>query len=191
MNSASARRLSPVGRRRWAVLGLAALLAATPGAAQVRPPAKPPIRPPATSGPAAAATTTPFVPRFEAVAETRLLMEGLANANYRSLSRLLKNKPADAATWGFARGQALLIAETGNLLLLRPPRNSGRDTWMRLGMDMRDKATAVARAAAAQDYAKSKAALGALTASCNRCHQTFRVKVEVAPEPDAPERDAE
>ena len=23
------------------------------------------------------------------------------------------------------------MAETGNLLLLRPPRNEGRDTWMR------------------------------------------------------------
>src|SRR5438105_15939040 len=67
-----------------------------------------------------------FVPRFEALAETKLLMEGLNQSNYRSLEKLLKEKPADADTWTFARGQALLIAETGNLLLLRPPRNQGR-----------------------------------------------------------------
>lgn len=85
------------------------------------------------------------VPRFEAVAETRLLMEGLAHANYRGLQRLLKTKPADDETWVLARGQALLVAETGNLLLLRPPRNAGRDTWMRLGMELRDGAAGLAQ----------------------------------------------
>src|SRR5262245_51093607 len=75
---------------------------------------------------------TTFTPKFEALAETRLLMEGLAHPNYRSLNKLLKQKPADVETWTFARGQALLVAETGNLLLLRPPRNNGRDTWMKL-----------------------------------------------------------
>src|SRR5882724_1944572 len=65
------------------------------------------------------------VPRLEAVAETRLLMEGLANSNFRGVERLLKEKPASNEAWTFARGQALLLAETGNLLLLRPPRNNG------------------------------------------------------------------
>src|SRR5213080_3460763 len=65
-------------------------------------------------------TTQPFTPKFEALAETRLLMEGMAHSNYRSLQRLLKEKPADNETWVFVRGQALLLAETGNLLLLRP-----------------------------------------------------------------------
>lgn len=154
------------------LLGLIALVAGTPGSAQVR-------------------STPQFVPKFEAVAETKLLMEGLTNANYRSVNRLLKAKPTDVETWTFARGQAILIAESGNLLLLRPPRNSGRDTWMRLGMDMRERATVLARAAAERDYAQSKAAIQDLTASCNRCHQTFRVPVKVAPEPEGAERDAE
>jgi hypothetical protein len=159
-----------------AVATLAGLLCGTPGAAQVR-------RPPPTT----------FTPKFEAVAETRLLMEGLTNANYRSVNKLLKDRPADVDTWTFARGQAILIAESGNLLLLRPPKNDGRDTWMRLGMDMRDRAAAVARGAAARDFAACKAAMVALTASCNRCHQTFRVPVKVAPEPERNpnERDAE
>lgn len=166
---------SLVSPRGLAWLGLAVVLAATPGAAQVQIPPR----------------TTTFVPRFEAIAETRLLMEGLAQANYRSVHRLLKNRPTDVETWTFARGQAILLAETGNLLLLRPPRNSGRDTWMKLSMELRDRAAAVARAAGSRDHPRSRAALTLLTASCNRCHQTFRVPVTVAPEPDAPERDAE
>ena len=38
------------------------------------------------------------------------------------IERLLSQKPADVQSWTFARGQALLIAETGNLLMLRPPK---------------------------------------------------------------------
>ena len=161
------------------------LLAHAPGTAQDR---KPTVRPPATGG---APVGKAFTPRFEALAETRLLMEGLAHSNYRSVQKLLKTKPADAETWTFARGQALLIAETGNLLLLRPPRNEGRETWMRLATDLREKATEVARAAGGRDLAKSKQTLEGLTTSCNRCHQTFRVPVKVGPEPQAGERDTE
>src|SRR5262245_51174865 len=70
-------------------------------------------------------------PRPEAVAETKLLMEGLAEANLRGLGKLLREKPADAEAWAFARGQALIIAETGNLLLMRPPRSaSGQEAWL-------------------------------------------------------------
>ena len=132
-----------------------------------------------------------FTPKFEALAETRLLMEGLAQANYRALEEHLQRKPADVETWTFARGQALLVGETGNLLLLRPPRNQGRDTWMKLAMDMRQAAGTLARQLGNRDYDGSKAALANLTVACNRCHQTFRVPVKVAP-PAAPgARDAE
>ena len=45
-------------------------------------------------------------------------MEGVAVANFRGLERLLKEKPNSTEAWTYARGQALLIAETGNLLLI-------------------------------------------------------------------------
>jgi hypothetical protein len=122
-----------------------------------------------------------FVPKFEALAETRLLMEGLAQPNYTSVTKLLRKKPADAETWTFARGQALIIAETGNLLLLRPPRNQGRDTWMRLAMDMRKEAGALAQALGRQDLELCRTDLVRLTNACNTCHKTFRVAVQVGP----------
>lgn len=131
-----------------------------------------------------------FVPKFEALAETSLLMQGLAQSNYRALEKHLDDKgPPDADTWTFARGQALLIAETGNLLLLRPPRNEGRDTWMRQAMDMRQKAGDLSRQLGNRDLAGSRAALVELRNKCNSCHRTFRVPKRIAPnmEPDAPE----
>jgi hypothetical protein len=172
--------------RTGAGVALASLLLATSGEAQIRVQVRPPSTRPTTP-----VRPAGFVPRFAALAETRLLMEGLANANYRSLQRLLKEKPADAETWTFVRGQALLIGETGNLLLLRPPRNSGRDTWMKLAMAMRDRAADLARKAAAQDFEGSKTSLANLTTSCNNCHQTFRVRVRVGPEMEKEERDTD
>jgi cytochrome c556 len=120
-------------------------------------------------------------PKLEAVAETRLLMEGLNQANFRGLERLLRQKPADAETWTFARGQALLIAETGNLLMLRPPRNAGETAWMQHATELRESSSRLARTLAEADYPRSRAALAGVADSCNRCHQTFRVKVRVKP----------
>jgi len=126
--------------------------------------------------------TAPRAPKLEAVAETRLLMEGLAQSNYRGLDRLLKQRPADAETWAFARGQALLLAETGNLLMLRPPRNKdGETAWMNRATDLRENAAALARNLGNRDYQRSLTALDAVRTTCNRCHQTFRVPTRVGP----------
>ncbi|HJZ58551.1 MAG TPA: cytochrome c [Gemmataceae bacterium] len=124
-------------------------------------------------------------PKLEAVAETKLLMAGLADPNLKGLGQLLKAKPKDAEGWTFARGQALLVAETGNLLMLRPPKGrDAQDSWMALSAELRDNATTLARTTAAKDYVQSRAALATTANTCNRCHQTFRVGVRVNPFPD-------
>jgi hypothetical protein len=141
--------------------GAGALVLAAPGAAQA------PVRAPG--------------PRLEPVAETRLLMEGLAQSNFQGLKRLLREKPADLETWTFARGQALLIAETGNLLMIRPPRNSGQTAWLERATDLRTAAASLARNLSRRDYEQSRAGLGEVANACNRCHQGFRVQVRVTP----------
>ena len=116
-------------------------------------------------------------------------MEGVAHANYQGIERNLKQKPADDATWTFMRGQALLVAESGNLLMIRPPKSDGQTVWMQRASDMRDAATTLAKHAANRDYERSKAALGDVTNTCNRCHQTFRVPVQIGAPPQ-PEKGA-
>jgi hypothetical protein len=128
---------------------------------------------------------TRFQPKLEAVAETKLLMEGLAMANFRGLDKLLRQRPDAADAWTFARGQALLVAETANLLMLRPPRNQGQLTWHERATELRDVATQLARHAGNRDYTRTKAAMYNLANSCNKCHQSFRVPVKL--EPFAPE----
>jgi hypothetical protein len=167
-------RAGGVRRGRWlgALVLATLLLAAAAGQEKVPLPVQAPTPRP---------TTPRVTPRFEALAETKLLMEGLAMPNYQSLEKFLKDKPADPETWTFARGQALLIAETGNLLLLRPPRSQGRDAWNQRAMDMRQAAGVLARQAGKGDLEASRAALTALGNACNKCHQTFRVPVRVGP----------
>jgi hypothetical protein len=125
---------------------------------------------------------TPFTPKFEAVAETALLMQGLAQPNYGALEKHLQGKgPQDGDTWMFARGQALLIAETGNLLMLRPPRNDGRDMWMRRATQLRESASNLARRLANRDLERSRTALADVVIRCNNCHQSFRVPTRIGP----------
>ena len=132
---------------------------------------------------AGAANPAPRVtPKFEVIAETSLLMDGLNLPNYHSLEKLLKQKPADADTWTFMRGQSLLIAETGNLLLLRPPRNGGRDAWNQDAMDLRTAAGDLAHKAGDRDYEGSVAGLKRVASVCNRCHETFRVATRLGAE---------
>jgi len=128
-------------------------------------------------------------PRPEPIAETRLVMEGVTQANYRGMEKLLKQKPADAEAWAFIRGQALLVAESGNLLMLRPPHTGGQQAWLEQASDLRTVATRIARLAAERDYERSRAGLGDLATVCNRCHHTFRVPYRLVPFAEAPAKD--
>lgn len=127
----------------------------------------------------------PAGPRLEPVAETKLIMQGLANANFKGLERILSDEPKEDRAWTFARGQALLIAETGNLLMIRPPRNAGEGVWHERAMELRSKASQLARTLATRDYLSSRTEFVGLANSCNRCHQTFRVPVQIEPFADA------
>jgi len=117
-------------------------------------------------------------PKFEAVAETQLLMEGMITPNFRGAEKTLRGKP-DGDAWTYARGQALLVAEGGNLLLMRPPRNQGRDAWMSRAAELREAAAKLARQAAARDLLRSREALVEVAGACNKCHDTFRVATKV------------
>lgn len=122
-----------------------------------------------------------ITPKLEPIAETRLLMEGLAHPNFRGLERNLSKKPIDDQSWVLARGQALLIAETANLLMLRPPKNQGEPVWFARSMELRGQAQQLAEVLAKKDLERGKAAFQKLANSCNRCHQSFRVPIDIVP----------
>jgi hypothetical protein len=121
-------------------------------------------------------------PKPVAVAETKLLMEAIAGSNYKGLERLLGKKPDDNEAWVFARGQSLLLAETGNLLLMRPPSSTaGREAWNKYSIELREAGTKLARTTSSQDFNASRAGLINLANTCNRCHQSFWVALRLTP----------
>lgn len=167
-----------------ALTSLAALLglfvATSIGVTQApKPPAPRPVPVPAP-GPAPAPAPKAS-PKLEPIAETKLLMVGIASANYKGLERILRDPPKDDQAWVFARGQALLIAETGNLLMMRPPRNQGENTWFERATELRSKANQLAKTLSLKDYAASRTELVDLANTCNRCHQAFRVQTQIEP----------
>ena len=127
-----------------------------------------------------------FMPKLEPIAETKLLMEGLAHANFKGLERLLSQKPADVQAWTFARGQALLLAETANLLMLRPPQKEGQTAWFEKATALRSRAADLAQTLAKKDFERARVGFALVADSCNRCHQTFRVPVQLEPFAEAP-----
>jgi hypothetical protein len=133
--------------------------------------------------PASPAPTAP-PPRLVPVAETRLIMAGLTKPNFDGLVRSLKQKPADAETWSFARGQALLVSESANLLLIRPPRTrQAQQVWVPRTVELREAGVKLAQAAAAKDYVAARAGLADLANACNRCHESFQVPTRISPDP--------
>ncbi|CAN5331220.1 hypothetical protein BH11PLA2_BH11PLA2_01610 [soil metagenome] len=121
-------------------------------------------------------------PKLEAVAETKLLMNGLIEANFNGLTKTLKDKPAEAEAWQFARGQALLIAEGGNLLMLRAPKTKpAQENWLAKSQALRDAGVKLADAATKRDYLAARTAMAGLANSCNRCHEAQQVKKVIEP----------
>src|SRR5205085_12049722 len=108
-------------------------------------------------------------------------MEGLAHANFKGLERLLSQKPNDPQAWTFARGQALLLAETGNLLMMRPPQKEGQAAWFEKATALRARAATLAQTLSKKDFDRSRTELSLVADSCNRCHQAFRVPVQIEP----------
>jgi hypothetical protein len=127
-----------------------------------------------------------LTPKLEAVAETKLIMAGLLHANFRGLERILSQKAPEGQAWNFARGQALLIAEGANLLMIRPPKNQGQQAWFERSMELRSLGSSLAQALGRKDLDRARLGLQTLANSCNRCHQTFRVAVQIAPFEEEP-----
>jgi len=175
-------RIAFRGRRpALAVLGVLLLAGAAGSQVPPNPKINPQPNPKVNPQPQPQPPAGKIKPSLKPIAETRLVMEGLANANFRGLEKLLKAEPAAVDSWTFIRGQALLIAETGNLLMIRPPKGQAQDLWFERATSLRETATQLAASAAGKDYAKSKNLFLNLAKNCNACHQSFSVPVQITP----------
>ena len=107
------------------------------------------------------------------VASVLELHEALINPASDAVFEASGTPPADDAGWLAARHQALVLAESGNLLMIGS-RVRDNDNWMRLSRAMVDGAARAADAAAKKDATALEAATDAITVACEACHRPYR-----------------
>jgi len=81
--------------------------------------------------------------------------------------------PQTEAEWTALQGQALMVAESANLLML-PGRARDRKQWMADSKLMLDAGAAAYKAAQAKDVAAIAALSDQLMESCTSCHKNYR-----------------
>lgn len=81
--------------------------------------------------------------------------------------------PATEAEWIALQGQALMVAEAGNLLMM-PAHRRDDDRWLSDARLMRDAGAAAFRAAKAKNLEALVALNDQLYQSCVTCHQHYR-----------------
>ena len=80
--------------------------------------------------------------------------------------------PGSAEEWAEVWRAALVVAESGNLLMMEG-RARDRDQWMRLAQGMVDAGSRAATAALTKDPAKVFEAGGELYEACTACHAAY------------------
>ena len=83
------------------------------------------------------------------------------------------NEAIDSKGWTTARNQAVVLAESGNLLMVGT-RVRDNGNWMKMSRAMVDAAALAAAAAEKKDAKALEAAAEAITVSCMECHRPYR-----------------
>jgi hypothetical protein len=101
-------------------------------------------------------------------------MEYVFEEPYKRLKTNMAAEPANKGAWKGIKSDGLILAEAGNLLILRDS-DAGDDAadWRRLSAAVRDAGGNFYQAARKRDYAAAKASYATLLQKCNACHDAF------------------
>ena len=107
------------------------------------------------------------------VASVRELHEIVITPASDAVFRAAGDLPTTDQAWRDARKQAIMLAESGNLLMLggRARDNTG---WMKLSRALVDAAAGAAAAAGKKDAKALEAAGDSITTACETCHRPYR-----------------
>lgn len=99
-------------------------------------------------------------------------MEYAFEPQYKRLREVMAAAPEANSQWKSIKGDALSLAEGGNLLLMRVP-DEGESLWKKFSAGVRRDGSSLYRAARSKDYEAAKKSYAAMLNQCNRCHQEF------------------
>lgn len=99
-------------------------------------------------------------------------MEYVYEPAYKRLKASMATAPENNQGWKAIKGDALTLAEAGNLLLIRQPKEDAAD-WAKHSQLTRESGAALYQAAKAKDYATARKQYETLLIRCNACHDQF------------------
>jgi cytochrome c556 len=127
-------------------------------------------------------------PSFQRVGSMSELMVDVIYPTSDAIFYITTRTPTDQVGWNALRAQALMLAESANLLML-PGRARDQDRWMQDAKLLLDAGTAAFRAVKAKDVDALEALNDQLYQSCVTCHQHYRTNYGRRPAQPAPPGD--
>lgn len=99
-------------------------------------------------------------------------MEYVFQPTYKRLKVSMATSEKDNGTWKSIKSDSLILAEGGNLLLIRGPESDAQD-WNKHATTIRDFGGQLYRAAKKKDDTESQKVYRLMIQNCNDCHQQF------------------
>jgi hypothetical protein len=112
-------------------------------------------------------------PSYEPVGNVSQLMIAIIYPTSDALFYIERSPPKTEVEWNGIRNQALMLAESGNLLMM-PGRARDQENWAKDSKLMIDAARDAYKAALAKDMNGVLAQSDRLIASCVACHKQYR-----------------
>ena len=113
------------------------------------------------------------VPSYRPVGTMSELMAKIVHPTSDAIFYIAVQTPPDQEGWNTLQGQALMLAESANILMM-PSRARDRDQWMRDSKLLLDAGEAAFEAAKKQDVSALEALNDQLYQSCVQCHKNYR-----------------
>lgn len=99
-------------------------------------------------------------------------MEYVFQPTYKRLKQAMAAEPADKSIWKGIKSDSLILAEGGNLLLLRKPQEDAA-SWDELSSSMRESGSLLYQSAKKKDYPAARQHYELMLKKCNACHDKF------------------
>lgn len=99
-------------------------------------------------------------------------MEYVFQPTYKRLKVAMSEAPKDNSGWKAIKADSLILAEGGNLTMMRPPADDNED-WNQLCAEVRDHGKSLYTAARKKDYETAHKSYVMMLKKCNACHDQF------------------
>lgn len=112
---------------------------------------------------------------FKPIASVRQIMQGITIPASNTVFAVAGTAPADEAGWQAVEASAMAVAESGNLLLMKP-RAVDAEEWRQFALALVDAGERAAKAAQARDAEQTSVAGDDMYSVCEQCHAKYPPK---------------